>query len=356
MRFDDINKQFEGIIKINDLLGKSLRSVVPDYSTALASFTGMSDLLGKSLRDVVPDYGATLGSFTKTNDLLGKSLRSVLPDYDAALGNFTKMNDLLGVSLKSVMPDYSETFGNLAKVNDLLGQSLKGAMPDYSATLGSLAKVNDLLGQSLKDAMPDCSNLFRDMNAIIGALKGFGFEDTFLSREYIDSYCEEIGIEDEEDKTEIQAFVEDLSIGKNIDSNTLSDSQKKFFATYIYPLILMLIPLIFQSLTAQPTIVNNTSYVYSEKYYKTEVNNYYTIMQGFDEDILNINNLRFVSKSEIIVRKCADNTSSVVSKLPLGKVVMVVAKHKKWIEISWKDEHGNCFSGWVQNWKVSKFK
>ena len=36
-------------------------------------------------------------------------------------------------------------------------------------------------------------------------------------------------------------------------------------------------------------------------------------------------------------------------------MINIVDKHKKWVQISWKDG-AECFSGWVQNWKLSEFK
>lgn len=42
--------------------------------------------------------------------------------------------------------------------------------------------------------------------------------------------------------------------------------------------------------------------------------------------------------------------------LPLGKVVCVVNKYKKWIEITWQSEEGEYCSGWIQNYKVTQFK
>lgn len=353
MNLEDMNRQFAFITKRNDLLGKLLQSFAPDYDALFGSVEKVNELLDTAQIGVMQNYDALLGSVEKVNELLDTSQMGVMQDYDALFGSVEKVNGLLNTSQMGAMQDYHALLGSVAEVHGLLNTSLMRGVPDF---VGALSGFTKAFTDSFNGMLLDHSSLLNSINEVSGFIKGFELNDVFLSKEYIDTYCEENDIADEDSKAEIQDFAEDLSIGKCIDGNMLSDSQKKFFATYIYPFILMIIPLLFQSLTAQPTIVNNKSYIYSEKYYKTKVNNYYTRVQELNKDILNIYNVRFVSEAQIIVRKCADNTSSVVSKLPLGKVVTVITKHKKWIQISWKDEKGNCFSGWVQKWKVSKFK
>lgn len=49
-------------------------------------------------------------------------------------------------------------------------------------------------------------------------------------------------------------------------------------------------------------------------------------------------------------------SSKVVAHLPIGKLVCIVGKYKKWVEITWENDKGECYSGWVQNYRLKKFK
>ena len=45
-----------------------------------------------------------------------------------------------------------------------------------------------------------------------------------------------------------------------------------------------------------------------------------------------------------------------ISILEKGKIVILVNHYKKWVEIIWQNEDGKFCSGWIQNYKVTKFK
>lgn len=84
------------------------------------------------------------------------------------------------------------------------------------------------------------------------------------------------------------------------------------------------------------------------------VNNYY-ICDEYSAESYNDLGLRIINR-QTIARIKPDCSSKVEGKLSAGTIVSVMAKYKKWIEVSWSDEEGNSHSGWIQNYKVSEFK
>lgn len=95
---------------------------------------------------------------------------------------------------------------------------------------------------------------------------------------------------------------------------------------------------------------------HSTNYYIQEVNNYYTKSEEFCTKEYNENGYRFVAEKEIIVRIKPDCSSCVVEKLKLGKVVQIVDKKKKWVQIRWSNKDDTYSYGWIQNYKLAEFE
>ena len=43
-------------------------------------------------------------------------------------------------------------------------------------------------------------------------------------------------------------------------------------------------------------------------------------------------------------------------KIQIGKVVCIIDKYKKWVKVSWSNENDEFYCGWLQNYKLAKFK
>lgn len=134
------------------------------------------------------------------------------------------------------------------------------------------------------------------------------------------------------------------------DRKHLTARQRKVWEIYIYPILSsFLVSLFFHILSlqsTQPTIINNV----------VEVNNYYTVEIGMDANVLNEYNFRIICEDDVMPRIKPDCSSRVVEHLPAGKIVCVIDKYRKWTQITWKNDEGEYCSGWVQNYKVRKFK
>ncbi|MCR0315488.1 SH3 domain-containing protein [[Clostridium] innocuum] len=129
----------------------------------------------------------------------------------------------------------------------------------------------------------------------------------------------------------------------------LSERQRKVWKEYIWPIVYTVVSTIIASLILsilQPQSATNI----------TEVNNYYINETGVDSTLLNNMNYRMVCKDDIKPRTKPNMSSKVVSTLHTGKIVNVISKHKKWIEIIWKNDDGEDCIGWIQNYNVAKFK
>lgn len=87
-----------------------------------------------------------------------------------------------------------------------------------------------------------------------------------------------------------------------------------------------------------------------------EVNNYYVNDLEISAGMLNAMSYRIIVKNDVMPRIKPDCSSCVMGHLNIGQVVTVFRKYKKWIKIEWEDECGNYYSGWVQNYKLAKFK
>lgn len=100
--------------------------------------------------------------------------------------------------------------------------------------------------------------------------------------------------------------------------------------------------------STNPTVIQDNSV-------KT-VNNYYTKEMGIESSLMNEFNWRIVNCEKIKPRIKPDCSSRVVGQLTIGRVVCEIDKKKKWRQIMWQDEKGKHYSGWIQNYKLSKFK
>ena len=87
-----------------------------------------------------------------------------------------------------------------------------------------------------------------------------------------------------------------------------------------------------------------------------EVNNYFVNDLEISAGMLNAMSYRIIVKNDVMPRIKPDCSSCVMGHLNIGQVVTVSRKYKKWVKSEWEDECGNYYSGWVQNYKLAKFK
>ncbi len=311
MNVDNYNNIFQSTDRVNDIFKQS--NIMYDM---LKAENRMADMFKQSnmMDDMLQNYNIV------------ESAAGISSLIDSV--NMFRNDDLIGLTTG---------IGNLIdSVNMFRNDDLIGLTTGISGLISSAIAPKHI------DLLTQTSNLLLELD----------FKFSPLDKEFVEVYCKENEI-DECIEKEIKIMAEQISSGKAELPTQLSQAQINVFKDYIYPIIVALFFHILQTITAQPTIVNNITY--NENHYVNMVNNYYTIEQNMDVNILNGFYLMFVSKSEINVRKSADNSSIIVGKLTLGKVVQVVEKHKKWVKISWIED-SQYYTGWVQNWKLSNFQ
>ena len=147
------------------------------------------------------------------------------------------------------------------------------------------------------------------------------------------------------------------------DGTLISEEPKKInaknFKTYVdyISLIVSILQLLFGIVFSSTPEVNiNITNDYSTKYYVNEVNKFYITEENFSAESYNTNGYRFVAEKEVMPRIKPNCTSTVVDTLSLGKMVQIVDKYKKWVQIRWKNDDDTFSYGWIQNYKLSEFK
>lgn len=87
-----------------------------------------------------------------------------------------------------------------------------------------------------------------------------------------------------------------------------------------------------------------------------EVNNYYVEELEIDADYLNLFQYGIINRDHVCPRAQRGCKSKIMGNLMEGQVIQKIDKKKKWVQISWENEEGEICYGWIQNYKISKFK
>lgn len=279
-----------------------------------------------------------------------KNITSVLETVQSSLD--TIENIRIDCSSLEVVRRQMEAFNNFEQINlsKLFGirESVQNTLEtyDFSAITSAfdyLARIDispKLSGVSAALEAYDYSKL---ANAIENVFTNIVATDTLNISDVVEDVAERYI---DENKLSDAAAEEIRTVTKTKDKGLLTEQQLKVWEVYVYPFLLSLLFFILGFRQPEPSTTNNISYV----------NNYYITEVGIDVDVLNEYNFRIVCNDNVMPRIKPDCTSRVVDHLPFGKVVCVVEKYKKWVEITWKNDKGEYCSGWIQNYKLKKFK
>lgn len=245
-----------------------------------------------------------------------------------------------------------EAFNTFEQINlsKLFGveESIQNVLKTYdfsamTSVFDNLARINisqELYGMSAALKAYDPSKLASAIESVftnIVAMDTLNISDVVedVTEKYID-----------ENELSDAAAEEIRTVTKTKDKGLLTEQQLKVWEVYIYPFLVSLLFCVLSSRQPEPSKTNNIVYV----------NNYYTTEVGIEVDVLNEYNFRIVCNNDVMPRIKPDCSSRVVDHLTSGKVVCVVGKYKKWVEITWKNDKGEYCSGWIQNYKLEKFK
>jgi hypothetical protein len=72
-------------------------------------------------------------------------------------------------------------------------------------------------------------------------------------------------------------------------------------------------------------------------------------------DDIYTNDLRFISRDNVYLRKAPSTKSEISDEMVLGQVVTVLSKNRNWIEITYEYDNGEIMHGWVFTRYTAKF-
>ncbi|PWJ12839.1 SH3 domain-containing protein [[Clostridium] innocuum] len=250
------------------------------------------------------------------------AIANVMKSYEEALRAPQNIIDNIQNSIHMYAEKNQMLLDHIANTNTLISKWENAVFKNVSSIMGSY----------------DITKSMRAAQNTISSLRQFSLNITDIINDVAEQYIQDNEL-DESSSIEIREIAT-LTANKK----KLSEKQIKVWKDYIWPILLSLFFYLLPSL--QPQSVTNI----------TEVNNYYINEVGVDADLLNSMNYRMVCKDVIRPRTKPDMSSKVVSTLPTGKIVNVISKHKKWVEIIWRNDEGEDCIGWIQNYNVAKFK
>ncbi|MBE6813526.1 MAG: SH3 domain-containing protein [Ruminococcaceae bacterium] len=220
--------------------------------------------------------------------------------------------------------------GNISSAFDVIaskGLASMSAIGNINSVLQKLA-VSNIASLSFADALEYKNSIETVIPVVIDAIEE-AEEDTILETE----------IATEENKQKQQ----------KISTSLLLEYLKVLVA------VLQILTNIFFHDIPDITFNINITNDYSTNYYIQEVQNQYVNYVTNGNITIN-ESICFVAEKEVKPRIKPDCSSQVIEKLPLGKIVKVVEKYKKWVHICWLNEDGTHLYGWVQNYKLREFK
>lgn len=130
--------------------------------------------------------------------------------------------------------------------------------------------------------------------------------------------------------------------------------KKKMFSAIVLPIILFLLTPFYQHFAdavVQKITADNPP-VINQYYIQNITNNF--VIEGYDVNDLRMWGYRIVNR-DIILRAKPGQSSHVTGRLSKGKIVRVIGKYRKWVEVTWLDENSEAQFGWIQNYKLSPF-
>ena len=304
------------------------------------------------------DWQRQLEAITRTTNMFNS-----ITDQMEVINNFENMASALDMVsirtnilnsaniLSSVWSEHFEVYKAIQHLdlqsffmNDSVKQMLDNF--DFSAITSALGSFNKLDITSALENASSALNVYDSLkfsNAIQSAFDSIEWKNVEQISDILEKVTEQYIEDNQIDEATSEEIREVVIVGKK---ELFTDKQRKTWEVYIYPFLISLLFFILSSKQPQPAESNSI----------TEINNYYTVEIGIDVSTLNDCNFRMICEDNVMPRIKPDCSSRVVGHLPKGKVVCVVNRYKKWIEITWKNDDGEIYSGWIQNYKVTSFK
>lgn len=264
-------------------------------------------------------------------------------DFDKRYSQINRNMQAISKTMSIVEKNLSAFQENQLKIT----RSAEIIAKNQSNLIDSIAKASSILSRMNTEYVTRIATL--NINESFRCIKDL---QTFLPTATV--ILENLEIENDNEIVEEESGKTDTLI--SVESKKINAKNFKTYVDYV-SLIVSILQLLFGIVFSSTPEVNiNITNDYSTKYYVNEVNNFYMNEENFSAESYNANGYRFVAEKEVMPRIKPDCTSTVVDKLSLGKMVQIVDKHKKWVQIRWKNGDDTFSYGWIQNYKLSDFK
>ncbi len=281
--------------------------------------------------------------------------------YYRIIEQFNKSLNIVG-SATAAMTQAAQAANSVRKL--LNRQTLLTASTAYSAVinnlnqndiLGNISSTLDIISSKNLASIPDLGNI----NSVLQKLASnnfasLSFADALECKNSIEIAIPVIvdAIEEAEADTILEA---EIVAGANAPKQQkISKSQLLEYLNIFIAIIEIITNFFFPNIPDITFNINITN-DYSTNYYIQEIQNQYVNYVTNGDMPIN-ESICFVAEKEVKPRIKPDCSSQVVEKLPLGKIVKIVEKYKKWVHICWLNEDGMHSYGWVQNYKLREFK
>lgn len=286
------------------------------------AFIRISEIMRNSILSI--DISAEVReSITRMNE----QVKNIVKVYDSTLliqnqREFIEMSAQITKQLRGSMKIVQD-FGNLSELSKNWAQLARGMDVSYKDMCKILQQY-------------DYTKLTKIMQ---DTLKAYDYNNPFDANIIIEQITE-VYIADEED-------------GQNEKSENIEAKNKEEYVKDIREWVSFCIAIISFFISIYSLVSTKPSNTYNTT---IEVNNYYVNDLEISAEMLNAMSYRIVVKDDVMPRIKPDCSSRVMGHLNIGQVVTVSQKYKKWVKVEWEDECGNYYSGWAQNYKLTKFE
>ena len=334
MRISDQFSEWTNFIEVLDRV--SLASNIPQLTGAeLSGITAFAD---------------RMSNLTSASEMAMRNIELISKPMEMM---YTPPAELEGIkSVVSQMGTISSAYDSF-RMTENLGNTLSM----ISSLAGQLSMPSDhfsgilAASQALHDRMAFVDSLGLDQTRLTSAV-GLVLQRVYESKEYeiedispLVAECYEP--ETEEEKETLKAIVAPTGTKER------TEKQKLFSATVLSIVLFLLSPFYAHITDAVMQRVTKDNPPVINQYYIQNITNNIAV-EGYDVGILNVWGYRIVNR-EIILRARPGQSSYVTGHLPKGKIVRVIGKYRKWVEVTWRDENGEVHFGWIQNYKLSTF-
>lgn len=282
--------------------------------------------ISEIMRNTLINFNVTAG-VVESMARINEQFRNIVKFYDSTV-------------LLRNQSEFLESFSQITK-------QLRDSMP-LMQDFEQFSEISSTWGQLMKEMNVSYSDMFKvwkqyDYTKLIRIMK-----DTLRTYDYNDSFDADVITEQ---VTEAYIADEETELSEKKRNSEAND--KKEYAKNIRDWVSFCITVISFLMSIYSVVSTKPSNTYNTT---IEVNNYYVNDLEISAEMLNAMSYRIVVKNNVMPRIKPDCASRVTGHLNMGRVVTISKKYRKWVKIDWEDEDGNYCSGWVQNYKLTKFK